>query len=73
MKRLYFFTQEIVIFREDLVNRMRRNCIVPPDENNEPDVSKHVSLIKFFTPNWKFFLNNNNYNNNNKYFHSTNF
>jgi len=51
MKRLYFFTQEIVIFREDLVNRMRRNCIVPPDENNEPDVSKHVSLIKFFTPN----------------------
>jgi DNA polymerase epsilon subunit 2 len=40
--RLYFFTQEIVIFREDLVNRMRRNCIVPPDENNEPDVSKHL-------------------------------
>jgi len=41
--RLYFFTQEIVIFREDLVSRMRRNCIVPPDENTEPDVSKHVS------------------------------
>lgn len=33
-----------MIFREDLVSRMRRNCIVPPDENTEPDVSKHVNF-----------------------------
>ena len=28
--RLRYFTQEIVLFRDDVLNRMRRNCIVPP-------------------------------------------
>ena len=28
--RLRYFTQEIVLFRDDLLNRMRRSCIVPP-------------------------------------------
>jgi|TARA_B110000305_G_scaffold229227_1_gene279984 DNA polymerase epsilon subunit 2 len=30
--RLRFFSQEIVFFREDLVNKLQRNCIVPPEE-----------------------------------------
>lgn len=41
--RLRYFTQEIVLFRDDVLNRMRRSCIVPPaldepfDEENPED------------------------------------
>ena len=40
---LRFCTQEIVIMREDLVNKMRRNCLLPPTEDGlETPISAHV-------------------------------
>ncbi|KAJ3006469.1 DNA polymerase epsilon subunit 2 [Thoreauomyces humboldtii] len=38
--RIRYCTQEIVVFREDLVNRMRRNCIVAPSE--EVPMEQHL-------------------------------
>ena len=43
LDRIKYFTQEIVIFREDLLNKLRRNCILPPNEEQEPDTTQHVS------------------------------
>ncbi|KAJ3414875.1 DNA polymerase epsilon subunit 2 [Chytridiales sp. JEL 0842] len=40
--RIKYCTQEIVIYREDLLNKMRRNCILPADEEQEPDVKQHL-------------------------------
>ncbi|KAI9018444.1 DNA polymerase alpha/epsilon subunit B-domain-containing protein [Hyaloraphidium curvatum] len=40
--RIKFFTQELVVFREDLVNKLRRNCIIAPNEDDEPDPTKHL-------------------------------
>jgi len=40
IKRLRFFEKEVVIFREDLMNRMRRNSVVPP--NDEDSLVHHV-------------------------------
>ena len=34
--RIRFCTKEVVIFREDLVNKLRRNCVVPP---TDPDLT----------------------------------
>nr|XP_043634712.1 DNA polymerase epsilon subunit B [Erigeron canadensis] len=36
--RIKFFTQEIVFFRQDLLYRMRRSCLIPPstEETSEP-------------------------------------
>ncbi|KJE88954.1 DNA polymerase epsilon subunit 2 [Capsaspora owczarzaki ATCC 30864] len=41
--RLRYCTQEIVIFREDLLSKMRRNCILPTPEKSD------VSLAAAFT------------------------
>lgn len=41
--RVRYCTQEIVLFREDIVNKMRRNCILPPsDEDGDTDISAHL-------------------------------
>ncbi|KAJ3295638.1 DNA polymerase epsilon subunit 2 [Borealophlyctis nickersoniae] len=40
--RIKYCTQEIVVFREDLVNKMRRNCIVPPNDDGEVPIEKHL-------------------------------
>ncbi|GLU18413.1 hypothetical protein SLE2022_347170 [Rubroshorea leprosula] len=36
--RIKFYTQEIVFFRQDLLYRMRRSCLIPPstEETNDP-------------------------------------
>ncbi|KAK9763417.1 DNA-directed DNA polymerase epsilon, subunit B [Basidiobolus ranarum] len=40
--RIKYCTQEIVIFREDLINKMRRNCVIKSRKNGESDVKKHL-------------------------------
>ncbi|KXS14233.1 Pole2 protein [Gonapodya prolifera JEL478] len=42
--RMKYFTHEIVLYREDLATKLRRNCVVPPDEDEEPDA--HVHLVQ---------------------------
>ncbi|KAI9340311.1 DNA polymerase alpha/epsilon subunit B-domain-containing protein [Obelidium mucronatum] len=41
--RIKYCNQEIVVFREDLMTKMRRNCIVPPDEEQEPELKIHLA------------------------------
>lgn len=41
--RVRYCTQEIVLFREDIVNKMRRNCILPPKlEGEENEITMHL-------------------------------
>lgn len=40
--RIQYCSQEIVIMREDMVNKMCRNCVRLP--NNSLDIPNHVSL-----------------------------
>ncbi|KAI8799573.1 DNA polymerase alpha/epsilon subunit B-domain-containing protein [Cladochytrium replicatum] len=40
--RIRYCTQEIVLFREDLMKKLRRNCVVPPDFQQEPDMKVHL-------------------------------
>lgn len=40
--RIQYCTQEIVVFREDIVTKMCRNCVKFPADN---DVPTHVSLL----------------------------
>jgi DNA polymerase epsilon subunit 2 len=35
--RMRFFTKEIVFFRDDLVGKMRRHCLLEPREDNDED------------------------------------
>lgn len=45
--RIKFFTQEIVVFREDLIQKMQRHSAVPPSvAEHAPDISEQaVSVI----------------------------
>ncbi|KAJ2772236.1 DNA-directed DNA polymerase epsilon, subunit B [Coemansia nantahalensis] len=38
--RIRYCTHEIVVFREDLLKRVRRNCVLPPAESS--DIVKHL-------------------------------
>jgi len=38
--RIRYCTQEIIVFRDDLVNRMRRHCIIEPSDTW--DISQHL-------------------------------
>ncbi|KAJ2456067.1 DNA-directed DNA polymerase epsilon, subunit B [Coemansia sp. RSA 2336] len=38
--RIRYCTHEIVVFREDLLKRIRRNCVLPPPEGSE--IVKHL-------------------------------
>ncbi|KAJ3199668.1 DNA polymerase epsilon subunit 2 [Dinochytrium kinnereticum] len=40
--RLRYCLQEMVIFRENLMSRVRRNTILSPDMVQEPDMAKHL-------------------------------
>lgn len=42
--RIKFYSQEIVIFRRDLLYRMRRSCLIPPSTAETSDPFAHVSL-----------------------------
>ncbi|KAI8615353.1 DNA polymerase alpha/epsilon subunit B-domain-containing protein [Chytriomyces sp. MP71] len=41
--RIKYCNQEIVLFREDLMSKMRRNCIIPPDEEQEAELKEHLA------------------------------
>ena len=42
--RIKYYTQEIVIFREDLLKKLLRNVLLPPNlENEDENITKHVS------------------------------
>lgn len=40
--RVRFYTQEIVFFRQDLLYRMRRSCLIPPSTEETSDPFEHV-------------------------------
>lgn len=40
--RISWITKELVFFREDLLHKMRRNCIRPPSEAETTDISQHL-------------------------------
>jgi hypothetical protein len=40
--RIRFYTQEIVVFREDLLHKMRRACVVPPSDKETADPFQQV-------------------------------
>ncbi len=42
--RIKFCTKEIIVFREDLMNTLRRNCIIPPLESDEHPLERQVIL-----------------------------
>jgi DNA polymerase epsilon subunit 2 len=43
--RLKYCSQEILIFRDDLQNTMRRNCIVPPVESDNLTIEEQVYIV----------------------------
>ncbi|KAJ3669482.1 hypothetical protein LUZ60_011432 [Juncus effusus] len=40
--RIKYYTQEIVFFRQDLLYRMRRSCLVPPTSEETSDPFEHL-------------------------------
>uniref|UniRef100_A0A7N0VA45 DNA polymerase epsilon subunit n=1 Tax=Kalanchoe fedtschenkoi TaxID=63787 RepID=A0A7N0VA45_KALFE len=40
--RIKFYTQEIVFFRQDLLYRMRRSCLLPPSTEETSDPFEHL-------------------------------
>lgn len=40
--RIKFYTQEIVFFRQDLLYRMRRSCLMPPSAEETSDPFEHL-------------------------------
>ncbi|KAL0318658.1 UNVERIFIED_CONTAM: DNA polymerase epsilon subunit B [Sesamum angustifolium] len=40
--RIKFYTQEIVFFREDMLYRMRRSCLMPPSTEETSDPFEHL-------------------------------
>ncbi|XP_077236246.1 DNA polymerase epsilon subunit B2 [Tasmannia lanceolata] len=40
--RIKFYTQEIVFFRQDLLYRMRRSCLIPPSKEETSDHFEHL-------------------------------
>ncbi|KAF7813463.1 DNA polymerase epsilon subunit B [Senna tora] len=40
--RIKFYTQEIVFFRQDLLHRMRRSCLLPPSMEETDDPFQHL-------------------------------
>ena len=43
--RIKYFSQDIVVFREDLVNVLSRNAIFPSDITQDLPIEKHVLLL----------------------------
>lgn len=44
--RVKFYTQEVVFFRQDLLYRMRRSCLMPPSVTETADPFQHVIHLK---------------------------
>lgn len=43
--RIKFYSQEIIFFRQDILYRMRRACLMPPSTEETSDPFEHVSLF----------------------------
>ncbi|KAJ3314249.1 DNA polymerase epsilon subunit 2 [Blyttiomyces sp. JEL0837] len=43
--RLKYCSQEIVVFREDLMSKMLRNCILPPNKEVDAEMKRHTVRI----------------------------
>eukprot|EP00808_Paulinella_micropora_P022070 g61403.t1 len=41
--RVLYMGQEIVLFREDLLHKMRRNCLIEPSEDETDDLAEHLT------------------------------
>ncbi|KAL7753078.1 DNA-directed DNA polymerase epsilon, subunit B [Sorochytrium milnesiophthora] len=41
--RIKYCTQEIVVMRDNLFNRMHRNCVISPNEEHTPETHKHLA------------------------------
>ncbi|GMN51451.1 hypothetical protein TIFTF001_020598 [Ficus carica] len=46
--RIKFFSQEIVFFREDMLYRMRRSCLMPPSTEETEDSFEHLVKVMGF-------------------------
>lgn len=53
--RLQYCTQEIIIFREDIIEKMCRNCVRMPSECAE--IPQHVLFVELFFVQTTFFKN----------------
>uniref|UniRef100_M1D2B3 DNA polymerase II subunit 2 n=1 Tax=Solanum tuberosum TaxID=4113 RepID=M1D2B3_SOLTU len=42
--RIKFYTQDIVLFRHDMLYRMRRSCLIPPSTEETSDPFEHIVL-----------------------------
>ncbi|KAI9366064.1 DNA polymerase alpha/epsilon subunit B-domain-containing protein [Zopfochytrium polystomum] len=40
--RIKYCTQEVIVFRQDLISKMRRNAIIYPNLEAEPEIRKHL-------------------------------
>eukprot|EP00249_Psilotum_nudum_P007247 c20426_g1_i1 orf=272-1837(+) len=40
--RIRYYTQEIVLFRQDILYRMRRSCVIPPSKEETEDPFEHL-------------------------------
>lgn len=55
--RIKFYTQEIVFFRQDLLYRMRKSCLMPPSTEETSDPFEHVSVfILILNGSWLLWL-----------------
>ena len=53
--RMRYCTQNIVVFRDNLVNSMRRHCLIPPNRDLLPSLNQHVRISLFFSSQEFFF------------------
>lgn len=54
--RIKFYAQEIVLFRQDLLYRMRRSSLIPPSSEKTNDPFEHVRQVYCFRSKY-YFLN----------------
>ncbi|KAJ1981501.1 DNA-directed DNA polymerase epsilon, subunit B [Dimargaris verticillata] len=40
--RIKYCNREMVLFRQDIMNRMRRNCVIVPSDDDSRDVKQHL-------------------------------
>jgi DNA polymerase epsilon subunit 2 len=40
--RILYYGKEYVFFREDLLHKMRRNCVLKPNDKETPEISEHL-------------------------------
>lgn len=46
--RILYYTRQIVVFRDDLLQKMRRNCILEPNKKESENMSEHLVKTVLF-------------------------